>query len=315
MSVIPVDFRALHAPSHAESAPALSPTRLGASLYVPANRPDLAMIAHGQKPLPVRSLIFCTEDALHERDLEPALNRLAALLPELETSASLRFIRPRNPAVLRRLLRMDGIEQIQGFVLPKIGPCTLGDWLRVWDDRHGHRLMPVLETTETLDRRQMEVLRDRLEDGGLREQVLCLRIGGNDLLNLLGIRRARGATVYDTPLRSVIADLVCVFHPAGYSLSAPVFERLDMPEALAREVQADLQHGLVGKTAIHPTQIPVIEEQYRVSREDYEMASATLDPNAAAVFKLRGTFCEPATHQRWAAGILERARVFGMGSI
>lgn len=314
MSVIPVDFRAAHTHFHAESAPELSATQLGASLYVPANRPDLAMIAHGQKPRSVRSLIFCTEDALHERDLEPALNRLAALLPELETGSALRFIRPRNPTVLRRLLRMNGIERIQGFVLPKIGPRTLSDWLRVWDDRHGHWLMPILETPETFDRRQMEVLRDGLDDSGLRERVLCLRIGGSDLLNLLGIRRARGSTIYDTPLRGVIADLACVFSLAGYFLSAPVFERLDMPEVLAREVEADLQHGLVGKTAIHPTQVPVIEEEYRVSREDYEMAVAVLDPEAAAVFKLRGTFCEPATHQRWAAGVLERVRVFGIGS-
>jgi citrate lyase beta subunit len=141
---------------------------------------------------------------------------------------------------------------------------------------------------------------------------LCLRIGGNDLLNLLGLRRARGVTVYDTPLRGVIADLVCVFHPAGYRLSAPVFERLDTPEVLAREVEADLQHGLVGKTAIHPTQIPVIEHLYQVSREDYELASAVLHPDAAAVFKLHGTFCEPVTHRRWAAGVLERARIFGV---
>jgi citrate lyase beta subunit len=312
MSVIPVDFRASHTRFYAESARTLSATQLGASLYVPASRLDLAQIAQGQKPLSVRSLIFCTEDALHERDLEPALQRLAALLPELETGSALRFIRPRNPTVLRRLLRMEGIQQIQGFVLPKIGPRSLGDWLRVWDDRYDHWLMPVLETPETFDRRQMEVLRDGFEDSGLREQVLCLRIGGNDLLNLLGIRRARGATIYDTPLRSVIADLACVFHPAGYYLSAPVFERLDMPGVLAREVEADLQHGLLGKTAIHPMQIPVIEERYQVFREDYEMASAVLHPDAAAVFNLRGTFCEPATHQRWAAGILERARVFGV---
>ncbi len=316
MSVIPVDFRALYpngsSHAHAESLPALSPTVLGASLYVPASRPDLAAVAQGQKRPSIRSLIFCTEDALHERDLDAALNRLAALLPALDAGPSLRFIRPRTPAVLRRLLRMDGIERIQGFVLPKIGPQTLSDWLRVWDDCHGHWLLPILETAETFDRRQMELLRTRLEDSGLRERVLGLRIGGNDLLNVLGIRRARGATIYDTPLRGVIADLVCIFHPAGYRLSAPVFERLDTPEVLAREVEADLQHGLVGKTAIHPIQIPVIEDLYRVSREDYDLASAVLAPEAAAVFKLHGTFCEPATHHRWAAGVLERARVFGV---
>lgn len=269
-------------------------------------------IANGHKLAELRSVIFCTEDAVHEQDLEQALAHLAALLPELEPGRMLRFIRPRGPAVLRRLLRLDGIERIQGFVLPKFGPHTLGDWLRVWDDSKGHYLLPILETVETFDHRKMEVMRDRLEDYALQDHILCLRIGGNDLLNLLGIRRSRGATVYDTPLRGTIADLVRIFHPAGYHLSAPVFDYLDTPEVLAREVEADLQHGLVGKTAIHPTQIPVIESCYRVPREDYETATAVLAPNAAAVFKSHDSFCEPATHRRWAAGVLERARVFGV---
>jgi citrate lyase beta subunit len=319
MSVIPIDFRAASSlaeppreePSH-ESRSALSALRLGASLYVPASRADLGEIASGQKIPALRSVIFCTEDAVHERDIEQALGHLAALLPTLEPGPLLRFVRPRNPLVLRRLLRMDGIERVQGFVLPKFGPRTFGDWLRVWDDGWGHALLPILETVEVFDRRQMESLRDRLEDSGLSARVLGLRIGGNDLLNLLGIRRARGATIYDTPLRGVIADLVCIFHPAGYRLSAPVFDYLDTPEVLAREVDADLQHGLVGKTVIHPSQIPVIEARYRVPHADYEMASAVLAPEAAAVFALRDAFCEPATHRRWAAEILERARVFGV---
>ncbi len=319
MSVIPVDFRALHhgGLSHVhgephDSQPTLSAMRLGASLYVPATRPDVAAIAHGRKLPELRSVIFCTEDAVHERDLEQALARLAAVLPALEPGPLLRFIRPRGPAVLRRLLRMDGIERIQGFVLPKFGPHTLGDWLRVWDDGWGHYLLPILETAEVFDRRRMEFLRDRLEDNGLNDRILCLRVGGNDLLNLLGIRRARGATIYDTPLRGAIAELVCIFHPAGYHLSAPVFDYLDTPDVLAREVAADLQHGLVGKTAIHPEQISVIEALYRVSRDDYDMASAVLAADAAAVFRMHDTFCEPATHRRWAAGVLERARVFGV---
>lgn len=206
MSVIPVDFRAPHlhhgglSPAHHPESPlALSATMLGAALYMPAHRADLATLAHGPKRSTARSLIFCTEDAVHERDLEMALHQLATLLPKLEPEPPFRFIRPRTPAVLRRLLRMEGIERIQGFVLPKFGPRTLSDWLRVWDDRCGHWLMPILETAETFERRQMEILRDLLDDSGLRERVLCLRIGGNDLLNLLGLRRARGATIYDTP--------------------------------------------------------------------------------------------------------------------
>lgn len=41
------------------------------------------------------------------RDLERALDNLAALLPTLEPGPLLRFIRPRNPMVLWRLLQLE----------------------------------------------------------------------------------------------------------------------------------------------------------------------------------------------------------------
>ena len=290
----------------------LTAVQLGASLYLPATRTDLAAVVNGQKWPALRSVVICTEDAIHSCELEQALTQVAALLPTLKPDTMLRFIRPRNPLVLWRLLQMEGIERIQGFVLPKFSLRNLDSWLRVWDDRHGHTLLPILETAEVFSHRQMELLRDRLEGCGWKQSILCLRVGGNDLLNLLGIRRSRGATIYDTPLRDTIADLVRIFHPAGYCLSAPVFDYLDAPETLTREVIADLQYGLTGKTAIHPQQVPVIEALYRVAQDDYAMAKAVLSPDAAAVFRLSDSFCEPATHWRWASVVLERARVFGV---
>jgi citrate lyase beta subunit len=158
----------------------------------------------------------------------------------------------------------------------------------------------------------MELLRDRLINSAWRNQVRGLRIGGNDLLNLLGIRRGRGVTIYDTPLRNVIADLACIFLPAGYHLAAPLFDYLDAPEILGREVALDLLHGLTGKTAIHPAQIAIIEKGYQVNHDDYAMALAILAPDATAVFRLHNVFCEPVTHRCWAMGILERARIFGV---
>ncbi|MDG4596484.1 MAG: HpcH/HpaI aldolase/citrate lyase family protein [Candidatus Contendobacter sp.] len=53
---------------------------------------------------------------------------------------------------------------------------------------------------------------------------------------------------------------------------------------------------------------------YRAPRDDYEMAMAVLAPDVAAVFSLRDSFCEPATHRHWAEGVLERARVFGVAN-
>jgi len=320
MSVIPVSLHSLlHdettqflGPLH-QSRPALPITQLGASLYVPATRTDLAHIAAGHKFPRLRSVIFCTEDAVHERDLARALAYLESLLPKLEPGPLLRFIRPRNPAVLQQLLQMNGIEKIHGFTLPKFDLHNMTDWLRVLDSGYNHWLMPILETAETFDRRKMELLCSRLENSHWRDHVLCLRIGGNDLLNLMGIRRGRSMTVYDTPLRNIIADLACIFLPAGYHLSAPVFEYLDAPETLSREVALDLLHGLTGKTAIHPAQVAIIERGYQVGGDDYAMASAILAPDAAAVFRLQDVFCEPVTHRKWAMSVLERAQTFGIG--
>ena len=49
---------------------------IGASLYVPANHKDLAKIANGEKLPGARSLIFCTEDAIAEKELSWSLFNL-----------------------------------------------------------------------------------------------------------------------------------------------------------------------------------------------------------------------------------------------
>jgi len=99
-----------------------------------------------------------------------------------------------------------------------------------------------------------------------------LRIGGNDLNESFGIRRPRSFTLYETPIGNVIAQLLTIFKPLWFSLSAPVFENLDDVVTLRKEIKLDLAHGLIGKTAIHPTQVPAIESAYAVDVEDYEMA-------------------------------------------
>ncbi len=286
--------------------------QLGASLYVPANRPDLAEIGNGRKIPGLRSVIFCTEDALLEPDVPHALANLDRTLRELEPCPLLRFIRPRNAQVLRALLRMDGINRMTGFVLPKVTEENLDDYFAAFQATDRFEVMVTLETEAAFDARKMIALRDLLLQDRYCRRILSLRIGGNDLLNTLGLRRPRGRTVYATPLGVVIAQLVTIFRPAGFNLSAPVFDYLDNDAVLRREVRSDLSHGLFGKAAIHPRQVPVIERQYRVARSELEMAQTTLDHAAPGVFQLHGAMCEPATHRAWALQICERARIYGI---
>jgi citrate lyase beta subunit len=160
--------------------------------------------------------------------------------------------------------------------------------------------MPTLETAEAYDSEAMKFLGLLLKKGALSSRVIALRIGGNDLLNCLGLRRPRNMTIYSTPLGATIANLVTVFRPLGFMLTAPVFEHITDQEMLKAEVCIDRSHGLIGKTAIHPSQIALIEDALAPTDMEIEEADAILAKDAQAVFMLNGSMCEPATHHHWA---------------
>lgn len=286
--------------------------QLGASLYVPATRPDLALIGNRVKYPGLRSVIFCTEDAIGAEDLPRALDNLALALRGFEPTPLLRFVRVRSAAVLRSVLQMDGVRHLAGFVLPKATRHSLEEYFSLLESDEHFQVMLTLETAEVFDAGEMAALRRLLLEDRYRRRVLSLRIGGNDLMQLLGLRRPRGRTIYATPLGPLIGQLVATFRPHGLNLTGPVFEILDRNDILARETRKDLAHGLFGKSAIHPEQVPVIEAQYRVSARDLHMAEQILAERTPPIFRLHETMCEPATHRAWAHLIHERARLYGV---
>jgi len=288
--------------------------RLGASLYVPAIHKDVLAIANGEKYPFLRSCIVCTEDSIADHQVELALQQLASLLKHFRPSSMLRFIRVRDVAVLDRVLTIEGIENIDGFVLPKVNTDNLLTYMSRFNRSDRFLVMPTLETREALVPQKMNMMRDLLLNDAVRDRVLCLRIGGNDLLQLLGSRRSSELTAYETGLGYTIDMLVTTFKPYGFNLSSPVFEGYDHNEVLAREVQMDKLRGLFAKTAIHPDQIAQIEWHYRVSRKELEQAGKILRDDAPAVFGEQGdaVMCEVATHRVWAEDVLTRADIYGI---
>ncbi len=286
---------------------------LGASLYVPAHHPDLAAIANGEKLGHLRSVIFCTEDAVSPRELPLALANLMHTLAGMNQDRPvLRFVRVRNASVLALVLAMPGAEKLTGFVLPKSTRTNFSSYFEFLQGTR-HFIMPTLETVEVFDDLEMQRFRQLLQAPEVQERILALRIGGNDLLALLGIRRPRNVTIYRTPLGPVISRLITTFRPHGFSLTAPVFEHLDIPDLLDMEMVEDLAHGMIGKTAIHPDQVSLIERHYRVNASDVKMAQSIMDDQSPAVFQMHGSMCEVATHMAWAKGVVEQAQVFGQG--
>ena len=298
----------------------ISPYALGATLYMPATRTDLLSVVLGEKIPSLRSLVICLEDAVSESDVGYALDNLQRLLITLSSgqprykNAPLVFIRPRNLAMATQLVEWPLISLIDGLVLPKF---TLHD-LPIWQHLIAPTqlwVMPTLETKEVFDAGAMSELAAALVKEDLGARVLALRIGGNDLLNCLGLRRSQTHTLYQSPLGYVIGMLSGVMGAAGFSLTAPVCELLHHPQLLCRELAQDMDYGLVGKTAIHPTQIPLIHCALQVSVEDQQAALLILNSSAPAVFQHNGAMCEPATHVRWAKRTLERAHWYGVVGI
>ncbi len=285
---------------------------LGATLYVPAMRGDLFETITGIRHPDLRSSVICLEDSTRPEDVPQALTNLAATLPRLAQAGADRppvFIRPRDENMLVRLLALPGIEAVKGFVLPKITAESFPAYLRhlVRDD---HLLMPTLETREIFD--PVELIRLREQFLSVQHRILAIRIGGNDLLQNLGARRSRTRSIYDGPLGGTIATLVTSFAPFGFALSGPVFEHFGNTELLREEVERDIEHGLLTKTAIHPAQIDLIQSCYRVDAHDLAEARAILAGDRAGVFAIAGSMCEPATHRRWAETIAKRAALYGV---
>lgn len=290
-----------------------SPYALGATIYCPATHHDLYTIASGQKFPNCRSVVICLEDAVAEADIEAGLKNLARLLTifaqfGLPPEAPYLFIRPRHLAMAQYLLEWKNIEVISGLVLPKFCLANLPGWKNTLTERL--QVMPTLETLEFFDPGYIQEFRQAMQQE--MPAILALRIGGNDLLNCLKIRRPRHLTIYETPVLTLINQLIGQLAPFGFSLTAPVFEYFSDLALLRQEVERDVLLGLVGKTAIHPTQIDVIHEAFQVSQPDYLDAERILQQDAKAVFGSYGSMLEPATHKQWAMQIIERAKYYGV---
>lgn len=277
--------------------------RLGATLYMPAIRLDLEQRLSATQ---AGSVVLCTEDAISEHQIEDALkniNKLLISFPQIKTNV---FIRARSPQVLSSLLALETIGHIKGFVIPKIDHSNVHEYKEAIEDSGKDKfyLMPTIETGIAFDNQELIRLRKLMDTFPVK--IPCFRIGGNDLLNLLGIKRPDYVTIYETPVRIAIDNCITAFRPFGYQLSAPVFEYIDDKNLplLKKELMLDRAYGFLNKTAIHPTQVDLIQEILSFKHEEVDLAKKIVSHQDKAVFKADGQMCEPSTHIKWAKKVL-----------
>lgn len=315
---------------HKESSEAMA-YRVGGLLYVPALKGGMAEKLLESSLPALSSVAFCLEDSIREESLHEAetvlhgtLTAIGRRLPGV--SRPLIFVRIRSPIHLEQIMEKfsDVTDAVDGYILPKFDLSNARGYVSLLEQQKRLRIMPILETVMTSDalcrRETLGELKGMLDD--FRENVLNIRVGANDLCNLYGLRRPIDRTIYDIgPVRDALLDMVSVFG-RDYVVSGPVWNYFhdeggkSWSEGLCRELEQDLLNGFLGKTAIHPLQLPYIRRSLQVSRTDYEDALqlAEWKDKALGVAKSRSgaRMNELNCHGRWAQRILTLGRIYGI---
>ena len=248
---------------------------VGALLYCPANAHHTVAQAVAAERLPRPfSLALCLEDTVRADALAAAEQAVEQTLHDLTDAARqetfyrpLTFVRVRSPEQLARLGRAYGKYRplLTGFILPKFFIETCGAYCAVIRDLQADGLdyfyMPVFEAPSMLPlhTRHAALAEVKAQLDALRECILNIRVGGNDLCHVFGLRRDPGHTIYDLrPVADVLTDLLTTFAP-DYLVAGPVWEYYDGPgwaEGLAQECALDRQDGHPSQADPHREPIP-----------------------------------------------------------
>jgi len=218
---------------------------LGATLYMPATRPNIHQEILSKKHEGLTSLVIDLEDAVGDNEVDRAemllMTELLKLYGELNkgflsfVDLPLMFIRVRNIEQFRRVNEQLGeaTKLLTGVVLPKFtaerSEELLTEVLKIHSNEHPFYAMPILEAAIVIQKetRMEELMNIKHLLDRYKENILNVRIGATDFCGLYGIRRSADTTVYDIAvLRDCISDIINVFQrfDCPYVISGPVWE-------------------------------------------------------------------------------------------
>lgn len=312
------------------------PYKVGGLLYTPAINVGIAdKIA--QKKIPfLTSMAFCLEDSIQDDALEQAEIELKKTLVAIkgkeisEDELPLLFVRVRNPKHLLHVNELlgDTTSIITGFILPKFdssnGAEYIDNTLKINKGRQKPLyIMPILESKMIADieGRTHTLLNIKSHLAKANDYVLNVRVGGNDFSNLYGLRRAATQNIYQIGvIRDILIDIINIF-AADYVVSGPVWEYFGSEpgawsKGLINELELDRLNGFIGKTSIHPSQLPYIYESMKVLKSDYDDALKILDWNSTEYGVEKSSdgsrMNEVKCHTKWATRIATLGQIYGI---
>ena len=309
---------------------------VGALLYCPANTESIIDSLVNNKFDTPFSLAFCLEDTIRDDLVKEAEDQLIRTLQAIQEYSQTKsfylpkiFIRVREPGQASELYtRLEhAVSVLTGFICPKLSQHNIDSY--VDEIKAINRIaakpvymMPILESPSMIDLRSRYQLlyswKEKLDL--ISDRVLNIRVGGNDLCHAFGYRRTNSQMIQQIqPVYQILADIMTVFG-MDYVVSGPVWEYYagdGWDLGMSRELSHDRLNGFIGKTVIHPKQIMLVNQAYRVSQADYDDAVSILDwdPKRSSMVSSSiesSRMNEYKTHYNWAKKILVLAQIYGI---
>ncbi|MCR5833838.1 MAG: HpcH/HpaI aldolase/citrate lyase family protein [Selenomonadaceae bacterium] len=269
--------------------------KVGGLMYMPAFQKNIVGKLSGNKLPYLNSAAFCLEDSISDESVDEAEATLKIILRELESVENLPliFVRIRSPRHLQIFHETIGMHSkiLTGYILPKVDMNNAFAYINVAKEINEGRLsnpiyiMPTFESKRIaiLLTRQTELLSLKQAFDEIKQIILNIRVGANDLCNLYGLRRNINQTIYDIGVvRDIFVDIINVF-ATDYVVAGSVWNYFGgdndnaWAEGLRRELELDKANGFTGKTAIHPSQLPIIFNSMKVTKTDWDDANMLLD--------------------------------------
>ncbi len=309
---------------------------VGALLYCPANRKNIADSIVKQRFGTKYSLALCLEDTIRDDSVAEAEHILVQTLRQLDQQSIQNdfyvpkiFVRVRNARQIGRLHKAFGesARLITGYILPKFSLENADGFIQEIIKVNEASAtpvytMPIFESPSIIDlRTRYEILyqlKQKLDS--VEKNVLNIRVGGNDLCHMFGFRRHDDESIHQIrPIATIFSDIITVYG-MDYVVSGPVWEYYqssNWQKGLYHELADDKLCGFVGKTVIYPSQIEVVNEAYKVPQKDYQDAAAVLNWDKSSHSLVAGSVSkermnEYKTHSNWALRTLLMAEYFGI---
>jgi len=237
-------------------------------LFVPASRPELFPKALAGD---ADAISFDLEDAVEESRKDEARHTLEAFLGQLAVSPPGKIVIVRVNALTTPHFEAD----LAAVVCPAVDMINLPKPESAEEVRVAAAALARHEVARRIARpigilaniESPRGLRLAAEIAGADRRVVGLQLGLGDLFEPFGLDRADAAAVHAMQLAVRLAAA-----EAGVWACDTVYGNVADPAGYRREAEAARRLGFIGKSCIHPTQVPLANTVFRPS--DAEIAAA-----------------------------------------